>query len=226
MVYRFIMSLLPLPPLSFKDFLSAEWSDGYITVDATTLEFGFLCFIFRRTTLHLPPSYTSSPSFQPSLICSPRERCRYCSSLNLPSLPTCTFLRDSIISYHSEVQLAQCTVCSQPSTKNTSDDSTKHSINSNTTKNSRFPAVSPTAVAYVVHTSGTTGNPKSVRVPHCCLVPNILDLTRRFSLSPNDTVFNAAPLTFDPSIVEVCTYITFNAHSVTTSKFKAFYLLF
>ena len=31
-------------------------------------------------------------------------------------------------------------------------------------------------LAYVLHTSGTTGLPKTVRVPHKCIVPNILHL--------------------------------------------------
>jgi acyl-CoA synthetase len=28
-------------------------------------------------------------------------------------------------------------------------------------------------LAYVLHTSGTTGTPKIVRVPHACILPNI-----------------------------------------------------
>lgn len=31
-------------------------------------------------------------------------------------------------------------------------------------------------LAYVLHTSGTTGLPKVVRVPHKCILPNILHL--------------------------------------------------
>lgn len=31
-------------------------------------------------------------------------------------------------------------------------------------------------LAYVLHTSGTTGFPKTVRVPHRCILPNILHL--------------------------------------------------
>jgi acyl-CoA synthetase len=31
-------------------------------------------------------------------------------------------------------------------------------------------------IAYMIHTSGSTGSPKEVRVPHACLLPNILDL--------------------------------------------------
>ena len=63
--------------------------------------------------------------------------------------------------------------------------------------------VLPEAIAYVLSTSGTTGRPVSVRVPHCSIVPNILDLRSRFGLTPEDVIFNASPLTFDPSIVEV-----------------------
>lgn len=33
-----------------------------------------------------------------------------------------------------------------------------------------------TDLAYVLHTSGTTGLPKTVRVPHRCILPNILHL--------------------------------------------------
>ena len=32
------------------------------------------------------------------------------------------------------------------------------------------------SLAYVMQTSGTTGDPKAVRVPHRCIVPNITDL--------------------------------------------------
>ena len=58
-------------------------------------------------------------------------------------------------------------------------------------------------MAYYLHTTGTTGEPKLVRVPHCCVVPNVVDLRQRFAMSADDVVFNAAPLTFDPSVVEV-----------------------
>ncbi|XP_057696637.1 beta-alanine-activating enzyme isoform X1 [Corythoichthys intestinalis] len=59
------------------------------------------------------------------------------------------------------------------------------------------------ALAYVLHTSGTTGPPKIVRVPHECILPNILHLRRLFEVSCNDVVFLASPLTFDPSVVEI-----------------------
>ena len=64
------------------------------------------------------------------------------------------------------------------------------------------PAVPPSLPAYTLRTSGTTGEPKTIRVPHCCIVPNIVDLRKKFRVF-HDIVFNAAPLTFDPSVVEV-----------------------
>ncbi|MEQ2168741.1 hypothetical protein GOODEAATRI_017924 [Goodea atripinnis] len=58
-------------------------------------------------------------------------------------------------------------------------------------------------LAYVLHTSGTTGPPKTVRVPHMCIVPNILHLRSLFQMSTEDVVFLASPLTFDPSVVDI-----------------------
>ncbi|XP_061593066.1 beta-alanine-activating enzyme [Cololabis saira] len=61
----------------------------------------------------------------------------------------------------------------------------------------------PEDLAYVLHTSGTTGPPKTVRVPHKCILPNILHLRSLFEMSPDDVVFLASPLTFDPSVVDI-----------------------
>uniref|UniRef100_A0A3Q4G5B4 Aminoadipate-semialdehyde dehydrogenase n=1 Tax=Neolamprologus brichardi TaxID=32507 RepID=A0A3Q4G5B4_NEOBR len=58
-------------------------------------------------------------------------------------------------------------------------------------------------LAYVLHTSGTTGFPKTVRVPHGCILPNILHLRSLFQMKPDDVVFLASPLTFDPSVVDI-----------------------
>ncbi|XP_072171423.1 beta-alanine-activating enzyme-like [Diadema setosum] len=60
-----------------------------------------------------------------------------------------------------------------------------------------------TALAYALHTSGTTGKPKVVRVPHRCIVPNIQHLRDTFSITEDDVVFMASPLTFDPCMVEM-----------------------
>ncbi|XP_004681336.1 PREDICTED: acyl-CoA synthetase family member 4 [Condylura cristata] len=58
-------------------------------------------------------------------------------------------------------------------------------------------------LAYVLHTSGTTGIPKIVRVPHACIVPNIQHFRELFEITQEDVLFLASPLTFDPSVVEM-----------------------
>ncbi|KAG8453774.1 hypothetical protein GDO86_000412 [Hymenochirus boettgeri] len=58
-------------------------------------------------------------------------------------------------------------------------------------------------LAYILHTSGTTGAPKIVSVPHQCIVPNIVHLRRIFDITPSDLLFLASPLTFDPSVIEL-----------------------
>ncbi|NXU82715.1 ACSF4 enzyme, partial [Xiphorhynchus elegans] len=66
-------------------------------------------------------------------------------------------------------------------------------------------------LAYVLHTSGTTGIPKIVRVPHKCIVPNIQHLKSIFGITQEDVLFLASPLTFDPSVVELFMALTSGA---------------
>nr|XP_018673187.1 beta-alanine-activating enzyme isoform X2 [Ciona intestinalis] len=58
-------------------------------------------------------------------------------------------------------------------------------------------------LAYTLHTSGTTGKPKIVKVPHKSILPNIVHLKRMFQVGRNDKVAMVSPLTFDPCIVEM-----------------------
>ncbi|XP_035753651.1 beta-alanine-activating enzyme isoform X3 [Egretta garzetta] len=67
------------------------------------------------------------------------------------------------------------------------------------------------SLAYVLHTSGTTGIPKIVRVPHKCIVPNIQHLKSIFEITQDDMLFLASPLTFDPSVVELFIALTSGA---------------
>ncbi|XP_044873883.1 beta-alanine-activating enzyme isoform X7 [Mauremys mutica] len=67
------------------------------------------------------------------------------------------------------------------------------------------------SLAYILHTSGTTGIPRIVRVPHKCIVPNILHLQSLFKITPHDMLFLASPLTFDPSVVELFIALTSGA---------------
>lgn len=98
---------------------------------------------------------------------------------------------------HSQWEVVQCSW------------STKYILAEN---RSHFPAGMPTDfntnmnIAYVMQTSGSTGEPKIVRVPHRCIVPNINHLSELLTISSEDVVFQAAPLTFDPCVVE--TFLT------------------
>ncbi|OXB55049.1 hypothetical protein ASZ78_015064 [Callipepla squamata] len=67
------------------------------------------------------------------------------------------------------------------------------------------------SIAYLLHTSGTTGTPKIVRVPHTCIVPNIQHLQSIFEITQDDVLFLASPLTFDPSVVELFVALTSGA---------------
>ncbi|XP_053920664.1 beta-alanine-activating enzyme isoform X2 [Cuculus canorus] len=67
------------------------------------------------------------------------------------------------------------------------------------------------SLAYILHTSGTTGIPKIVRVPHKCIVPNIEHLRSLFEITQDDMLFLASPLTFDPSVVELFIALTSGA---------------
>ena len=58
-------------------------------------------------------------------------------------------------------------------------------------------------IAYIVQTSGTTGKPKPILVPHASIVPNIQDFNATFQLNKDDVVFLSSPLTFDPSILDI-----------------------
>ncbi|NXF07920.1 ACSF4 enzyme, partial [Smithornis capensis] len=69
-------------------------------------------------------------------------------------------------------------------------------------------------LAYVLHTSGTTGIPKIVRVPHKCIMPNIQHLKSIFEITQEDVLFLASPLTFDPSVVELFVALTSGASIV------------
>ncbi|XP_034171725.1 aminoadipate-semialdehyde dehydrogenase isoform X1 [Osmia lignaria lignaria] len=57
--------------------------------------------------------------------------------------------------------------------------------------------------AYAICTSGSTGISKVIKVPHSCIVPNILDLTKILTITESDKIAQFTNFTFDPSIVEI-----------------------
>lgn len=50
-------------------------------------------------------------------------------------------------------------------------------------------AVVSEGLAYCITTSGTTGQPKVVKVPHACIVPNITDIRSMFTINHNRLSF-------------------------------------
>ncbi|KAK3866768.1 hypothetical protein Pcinc_027726 [Petrolisthes cinctipes] len=73
-------------------------------------------------------------------------------------------------------------------------------------------------LAYVISTSGSTGSPKIVYVPHSCIIPNITDLVSVFQLNSQDCILAAAPLTFDPSVVDMFMAFQIGAALVVPSR--------
>ncbi|XP_032670188.1 beta-alanine-activating enzyme [Odontomachus brunneus] len=57
--------------------------------------------------------------------------------------------------------------------------------------------------AYAIATSGSTGLPKIVKIPHSCIVPNIIDLKRILDMTECDKIAQLTNFTFDPCIVEI-----------------------
>lgn len=64
-------------------------------------------------------------------------------------------------------------------------------------------AVRPAQVAYVLFTSGSTGEPKGVEVPHGAAMNTIGDLVERFALGPDDVTFGISALDFDLSVFDL-----------------------
>lgn len=73
-------------------------------------------------------------------------------------------------------------------------------------------------LAYCMYTSGTTGNPKIVRVPHHCIIPNILHLRHFFCVNSNSKVAMMSPTTFDPFVVEMFLALSSGATLVMLTK--------
>ncbi|HEY1352292.1 MAG TPA: amino acid adenylation domain-containing protein [Ktedonobacteraceae bacterium] len=63
--------------------------------------------------------------------------------------------------------------------------------------------VSPEYPAYIISTSGSTGVPRGIIVPHRGVVNNITDLNRRFSVAASDSILVLSSLSFDMCVYEV-----------------------
>ncbi|RMI28194.1 non-ribosomal peptide synthetase [Nocardia stercoris] len=58
-------------------------------------------------------------------------------------------------------------------------------------------------LAYVLFTSGSTGEPKGVQIPHSAAVNTIDDLTARFEISSGDRTLAVSALDFDLSVFDI-----------------------
>ncbi|CAM2929075.1 peptide synthase [Mycobacterium intermedium] len=75
--------------------------------------------------------------------------------------------------------------------------------------------------AYVMPTSGSTGQPKLVRVPHGSLALFCAAVTEAYGWGPHDTVLQCAPLTSDISVEEIFGAAFCGAELVRTTAMKA-----
>lgn len=64
-------------------------------------------------------------------------------------------------------------------------------------------AATPDSVAYVMYTSGTTGKPKGILVPHRGIVRLCSGPTAALPYTADDVAFQYAPISFDGSTVEI-----------------------
>ncbi|MER6167721.1 amino acid adenylation domain-containing protein [Streptomyces violaceorubidus] len=72
----------------------------------------------------------------------------------------------------------------------------------NLTDHDRHIPLHPTHPAYVIHTSGSTGQPKGVAVPHSGVVNRLAWMQDMFGLGTSDRVVQKTPVSFDVSVWE------------------------
>ncbi|MBX6381795.1 MAG: amino acid adenylation domain-containing protein [Microbispora sp.] len=65
------------------------------------------------------------------------------------------------------------------------------------------PRVAPGELAYVMHTSGSTGVPKGVMISHRAAVNTVHDINKRFGVGDSDRVLGLAALSFDLSVYDL-----------------------
>ncbi|WP_449657896.1 amino acid adenylation domain-containing protein [Streptomyces chrestomyceticus] len=77
--------------------------------------------------------------------------------------------------------------------------------------------LSPSHPAYVLYTSGSTGAPKGVVVPHAAVVNRLLGIQEEFGLEPSDICLYKAPAAFDASVWELFWPLTTGARIVVAA---------
>jgi amino acid adenylation domain-containing protein/non-ribosomal peptide synthase protein (TIGR01720 family) len=77
-----------------------------------------------------------------------------------------------------------------------------------------LPPVHPDASAYIVYTSGSTGEPKGVVVSHGQLASHCLSMAEQYELTPADTVLQFASFAFDVALEQLFTALIAGARVV------------
>ncbi|KAF2031182.1 acetyl-CoA synthetase-like protein [Setomelanomma holmii] len=78
----------------------------------------------------------------------------------------------------------------------------------------------PSDTSYVVFTSGSSGTPKGVVVPHSAICTSIVAQGLEFQLSTTTRVLQFAPATFDASMFELITTLCFGSCVCIPSQFE------
>lgn len=72
---------------------------------------------------------------------------------------------------------------------------------------------------YIIRTSGSTGDPKIIRVPEKCILSNIEKLGDLFHITEDDVILNCSPVTFDPFLVDLFLATTSGASIIFLEDF-------
>jgi acyl-CoA synthetase (AMP-forming)/AMP-acid ligase II len=85
----------------------------------------------------------------------------------------------------------------------------------------RFPARRPEDIATILHTSGTTGNPKRVPLPHRAFVAGSRAIRERLELTPDDVVLPTAGLHTISGIGNMVSALASGGSCLVASSFDA-----